>query len=442
MAKNKKEPTFGQRNAALLKAGTIALLVLLLLIPKFMIQDLIHEREYRHEDAIREMSSKWGAEQTLEGPIITVPYKVYFRDTSGKLIENIQYAHFLPEVLNINGDLFPELRYRGIYEAVVYKSDLKVSGKFPKLDFEALNIPEKNVMYSDAFLAFGISDLKGIEEQIDLAWNNKKYSFNPGIETNDVLSIGISTLINLKGDKYNFSFDLNLNGSELIYFAPVGKVTNVHLASNWSNPSFDGSFLPDERKVNKDGFEADWKILHLNREYPQSWKGYRYKLNQSSFGVNLLQPVDTYRKSTRAIKYAIMFIALTFLVYFFIEVLNKIMVHPIQYILVGLALCLFYLLLISLSEHIGFNRAYLIASIANIALISFYSKAFLKNNPLTGLLSGILIILYAFIYVLMQLQDYSLLIGSIGLFLVLAVVMYFSRKIDWYGIGIERSKMK
>jgi len=250
-----------------------------------------------------------------------------------------------------------------------------------------------------------------------------------------VVDSGVSVKVPATGLSNTFSLELNLNGSQGLNFIPLGRETNVNLASNWASPSFKGVFLPDSREVTDNGFKADWKVLHLNRNYPQEWAGNApSSVGESAFGVELLIPVDEYQKSMRSIKYAIMLIALTFLIFFFVEVLNSRRIHPIQYILVGLALCIFYLLLLSISEHLNFNKAYIISSIATILLITAYTKTVFKSNRLTSLQSLVLVILYGFMYLLIQLEDYAILIGSIGLFIVLAIVMYISRKIDWYNI--------
>jgi inner membrane protein len=212
----------------------------------------------------------------------------------------------------------------------------------------------------------------------------------------------------------------------------VGKQTDIELNSDWPDPSFEGSFLPNIRNINEAGFSANWKVLNLNRSYPQQWIGNKYSIDESSFGVKLLLPVDHYQKSLRSVKYAIMFIALTFLIFFFTEILNKKRIHPIQYLLVGLGLSIFYTLLVSLSEQISFNLAYLIASLSIIFLITAYSYSMLKNIKLTAIVAFVLIVLYVFLFTVIQLQDYSLLLGSVGLFLALATVMYLSRKVDWY----------
>jgi len=428
------------RNSIIVKLFATGFLILILLIPTYMIRSLIHERENRRYNTIEEISSKWGREQTIAGPIVTVPYGIYSKDKGEKVLKSVKYAHFLPDELNIDGNISPDIRYRGIYETVVYKSDLKFTGKFPSPNFKDFNIPDDNIIWEDAFISLGIPDMRGIEKNIEINMNNNVYSFTPGIETKDIIDSGLSVQVPIKnGDNpeksYEFSFDINLKGSKELNFIPLGKETNVKLISNWDNPSFDGTFLPDEREITNNGFNAKWNVLYLNRDYPQKWIGKSYNIFNSAFGVKLLMPVDEYQKTMRSVKYAVMFISLTFMIFFFVEVINKKRIHPIQYILVGLALVIFFTLLLSLSEHTNFNLAYIIASIATILLITAYSKTIFNNNLLTILMGSVLLILYGFMYTILQLQDYSLLLGSIGLFIVLAVAMYLSRKIDWYSLS-------
>lgn len=426
----------------LFKSALILIIVLLLLIPASMIRELIREREQTQIDAISEVSSKWSEAQTITGPVVSIPYYRYVRqlsnnDSTVKIIQVKEYIHFLPDVLKVDGEIEPERRYRGIYEVVVYNSKLNFSGSFSNINFKNLDIPLKDIQLDKAFVSAGINDLRGIESLVELNWNEETFSFSSGTVTNDITGSGINTNVPIKisdNFMYNFSFSLNLKGSQWLYFVPVGKITNIHLQSKWENPGFNGAFLPDSRKIDESGFHADWNIIHLNRNYPQNWIGNQYSVNESAFGVDLLLPVDNYQKSMRSIKYAILFIALTFLIFFFVEILNKKFIHPIQYILVGLALVLFFSILIALSEHMSYNLAYLVSSISTVLLIAGYVKAILKSLNLTLMVSGILSILYGFIFVIIQLQDYSLLIGSIGLFIILGLVMYISRKIDWYNI--------
>ncbi len=430
--------SFFEKNAIVIKGIVILILVLLLLIPQTMVQGLISEREGRQRDAILEVSSKWGGQQTILGPVVTVPYIEYYKDTSKTIRQFIRYAHFLPDSLSVNGTILPEKRHRSIYDIVVYSSKLRFEGFFQGFDLNGLNVSDEDILWDKSFLSFGIPDLRGIEEQIKLHWNSDVQLFNPGVETNDVMASGIHSAVAINKSeskkRFSFSFDISLKGSERIFFIPVGKTTDVHISSSWSTPSFDGAFLPGKRDISEKGFSASWKVLHLNRNYPQSWTGKNENLYDSSFGVNLLVPVDGYQKSTRAAKYAILFIVLTFLTFFFVELKNKKSIHPFQYILVGLGLCLFYTLLVSISEYLNYNLAYLIASVMTIGLISLYTVAIFSNKTLSGIVSGILIVLYGFIFTIIQLEDYALLMGSVGLFLILAAVMYYYRKIDWYNM--------
>ncbi len=445
-----QKPSFFERANNWLKGSitirllTIGILILLLLIPVSMIESLIREREYRQQDAIKEVSSKWGEQQTVLGPVLTVPYityeKVYEKEGSikFKLVESTQYAHFLPEVLHIQGDISPEIRYRGIYEVIVYNSKLKLSGRFPMPNFEEWKIEEADILWEDAFISLGLSDLRSIQENMAISWNGKSYFFNPGVPTNDVIQNGISTRIPLKKDTnlsgFEFHLPLNFNGSSGLHFIPLGKTTRVNMDSKWKSPSFDGAFLPDKRDITENGFSANWEILHLNRSYPQQFRSAVNGIMESSFGVNLIVPVDEYQKSMRSAKYAAMFITLTFLIFFFVQILNGVRIHPIQYIMVGLALCIFYTLLVALSEHVPFRYGYLISSISIVGLITLYAHSIFHRTKLTWLICFILSCLYVFIYSIIQMEDYALLMGSIGLFLVLAITMYLSRKIDWYSV--------
>ncbi len=433
------------KNNIYFKIGTIVIITLLLLIPASMIRLLIIERESTQNEAIREVSSKWGEEQTISGPLISIPYYRYIKefsrkDSTEKIVQIKEFIHILPTELNISGNINPEKRYRGIYEIVVYNSKLSISGAFNNIDLASLDIQPRNILFDKAEFVIGINDLRGIEEQVILNWNDQNIAFNPGVSSNDVVMSGINALLNLDlkdSSAYNFSLELDLKGSQLLYFTPVGRVTNINLRSEWPNPSFKGAFLPDSREVSEKGFMANWNVLHLNRNFPQIWLGNRHSISDSSFGIDLLLPVDNYQKSYRSIRYAILFIGFTFLTFFFIEVLNKVFIHPIQYILVGIALIVFYSLLLSISEYLKYNLAFIVSAISTLALIAGYVQAILKSGKLTLLISGILTVLYSFIFTIIQLQDYALLIGSIGIFIILGLVMYFSRKIDWYNVNLN-----
>lgn len=425
------------------KIAVILVIIALLMIPTAMIHSLINEREARQHEAINEVSSKWAGEQIISGPILMIPFTRTIKDEkTDKLVDFVNFAYVLPYRLNIDGKILPEQRNRGIYEIVVYNSNTKVNGEFDLTELKNLDIPLEKFQFENAKFIVGLSDLRGVEKQVDLKWNNSIISFNPGVPNGDIVSEGINANLVLASNldsKFTFDFELALKGSQRMYFTPVGKETSVSMESPWTNPSFEGSFLPDDRNLSENGFTAKWNVLHINRNFPQAWIG-EESLWESTFGIDLLLPVDNYQKTYRSITYALLFIAFTFLTFFFIEIMNKIFIHPIQYLLVGVALVIFYTLLLSISEYISFNKSFLIATLATILLIAAYTKSILKSNRLTVLLVGILSILYIFNFVIIQMQDYSLLIGSIGIFLILAIVMYTSRKIDWYNLNAERKQ--
>ena len=425
---------------------TIGMLIMILLFPVGMVQDLISERESRKDEAINEISAVWGGTQLIKGPIITIPYFAYEKQYQSKTetytTQKIKrFAHFLPEELNIDVQLEPEVRYRSIYEAIVYKSKLKISGFFIEPNTDLLNLDKDEILWNEATLFIGISDLRSIKDEVQMNWAHGQLSFDPGHSPDNYNSKGIiAKLKNIgpqKNGKNQLSFDvkLQLNGSSAINFSPCGKRTNVNIESAWPDPSFTGSFLPERKEISKEGFTAHWEVFHLNRPYPQQFVGSTDPVGQSTFGVNLLLPVDDYQQSTRSIKYAVLLISLTFLMFFFAQVFRKIEIHPIQYLIVGFALCLFYTLLVALSEHIGFQKAYILAGISTITSIVMYIQGFFKSNRLTSLVGGLLGIIFAFIFIIIKQQDYALLMGSIGTSVILTIIMVFTRKINWTSVG-------
>ncbi len=454
------------RQSPTVKLIAIAILTLLLLIPAALINSIVSERENTGQNAVREISAKWGQEQYITGPFISVPYK----DDSGK----IDYLYFLPDKLNIIGNLTPEVRHRGIYKAVLYNTKLTIKGSFAKPVADFVGVAPEKVLWKGATINMGISDLKGIKKTVVISVNGKgitadpataeqvlpntavveentnsrdnsssfsssksyTYEAKPGMASTDIASSGISAGLDVTAaEALDFELVADINGSSALFFTPLGKENTVELNSTWGDPSFDGAFLPDTHNITTTGFNAQWNVLHLNRNYPQKWVGSKYSVSDSNFGVKLIFPVDHYDKAHRSGKYAIMFIALTFLVFFLTEILSKTPIHIIQYFLTGLALCVFYLLLISLSEQLGFNTAYLIAALSVVAQITLYSYSFIKKKRSATIVFFTLAMLYGFLYTTLQIEEFSLLLGSIGLFVVLALTMYLSRKIDWNNLG-------
>jgi inner membrane protein len=443
--KSNDRPGFYERNAVTFKVLSIAILALILLIPNSMVQSIIHEREDRRQEAIQEISSKWGLSQTVTGPVLNIPYHRYYRNSENKLVKSKNVFHILPEQLSVNGVVDSEAKHRGIYEAVVYTSDLDLKGEFVLPELDDFPQDQVEIQWDDAYLSLGLSDIRGLKDEIQLNWTGKTGVFVAGVPDDDLFASGLNVKTPLSGpdslaSRYPFQLNLRFNGSSDLRFVPLGKSTSVGLSSAWPDPSFDGSYLPDTHKVDESGFTANWKILHLNRNYPQWWSNSKHSISESAFGVSMLLPVDIYQKSIRSTKYAILFIGVTFLLFFFIEILNKKMVHPIQYILVGIALVVFYSLLISLSEHISFDLAYLLAAMAVAMQITLYSFSVLKTKKLSAIIGSVLALLYFYIYILLQLQGYALLMGSVGLFILIGFTMYLSRNVNWHQIGQKKDE--
>lgn len=426
------------KHSVMLKLGSIAALILLLLIPSSMITSIISERENLSNDAISEVSSKWANSQLINGPVLTIPL-VYETQQKEETVEITRYLHILPETLRIAGNVEPQQLKRGIYEIVVYSSELDLSGGFQlgqKIDQNGL----KSIHWKDAFLTVGLSDLRGIKENILVNWNGQSLKAEPGSRITALIPSGVTFYLpDLEKSKgvLPFDFHLSFQGSEKLSFVPLGSTTEVSIKSPWSSPSFNGNFLPTDRDVSEAGFSANWKVLQLNRNFPQSWIGDNYQTSiwNSSFGMDLILPLDDYQKSMRSAKYAIMTIALTFLIFFLVEILNGRRIHAFQYTLVGLSLCLFYILLISISEHSNFNLAYGLSTFSIVSMISLYSLSVFKAPKITALLFVVLFGIYGFVFVTLQLADYALLLGSVGLTLILAATMYFTRHVNWYQLG-------
>jgi inner membrane protein len=419
-----------QRSKLLIKGLLIGSLILLLLIPAYFIQNLIREREERQKEAFTEISSKWAGKQNLIGPVLVLPYNETAR-VNNQFSTARKLAYVLPDKLTIQSTVNPEKRYRGIYQVMLFSSDIRISGKFSELPIQQLKIDPANILWNDAYVCIGLSDAKGLKEEIKLKWNDSSVTLNPSSVNNAIMREGFMAPVNTgPGKEISFSSVISINGSEQLLFTPVGKETIVALTSSWPDPSFTGGQLPDHR-ISDSGFVATWKNLSHTRSFPQAWKESSYDLPSSSFGADLFIPVNGYQKTMRSVKYAILCILLTFAAFFIIETVNKRSVHPFQYALIGLALILFYTLLLSFSEYTGFNIAYIIASIATVGLIAWFVKGVLQSSRLTSVLSAVLVLIYSYVLTILQLQDYSLLLGSIGLFLTLAVIMHFSKKIQW-----------
>ncbi|MES1195970.1 MAG: cell envelope integrity protein CreD [Steroidobacter sp.] len=433
------------------KLGAIGLLVLLLLIPLMQINGLVTERQQRRDEVVQDIARSSSYSQTLTGPLLIVPYRKTERSwredttTHQRVTEEHEVTgelFFLPETFNLEGNVKTEERSRGIYIARLYHSDNQISGKF-RIP-EKLGIGEDYAAYrfGTAYIAMGISDIRGIEDSLTLDMDDKNLSFEPGAVAK-ILGSGVHAPVQsfdvLNSRTYSYRMQLKLQGTNDLQITPVGRTSKVTLDSNWPNPSFAGEYLPSERNVDSKGFHAVWNSTFFSTNMVEALNnctgtGNCGDFNNRHLGVSLIDPVDQYLKTDRATKYALLFIALTFAGFFLFEVIKQLAVHPIQYGLVGLALAMFYLLLLSLSEHISFGWSYAISATACAGLISFYVSHVL-HSAARGLGFGISLAgLYVLLYGLLSAEDYSLLMGSILVFGSLSVVMILTRNINWFGI--------
>nr|WP_313807667.1 cell envelope integrity protein CreD [Flavobacterium sp.] len=433
--------------SATAKMIMVGILTLVLLIPLSYVEELIFERSERKKEVVNEVTELWGEDVFFYGPMLKIPYKSYTEtsviDAKTKLtvIErkaSIDYAYFFPEKLNNSSEIKKNTSLkRGIYNNVVYTADMKFNGNFGKLNFEKLGLKEEDFLWDKATLVVKTTNLKSIKSDLNIKLNNQPFNFESKDEEDNFYGTLETNVFDYKtltsSAQLDFAFNMKYNGSNSVKFIPVGKTTQISLNSDWESPSFEGMFAANDttKSVSEKGFHADWKILDINRSFSQQYTTKLPNLNSYSFGVKLIETVDEYQQNERAVKYGFLVIGLTFLVFFLIQSVNKINIHIFQYTMLGLALIMFYTLLISITEHSSFSLAYLIASVAVIAMIVLYSISFLKTKKFPMFIGLALGGLYAFIYVIIQLENYALLVGSIGLFLILGAVMYFSRKIDW-----------
>ncbi len=434
------------------KMGALLFLILVLLIPINMIDSMIGERRYRQAEVTSEISQIWGRGQQLFGPVLIVPYRRTVesrREDGGVSVSTIEdRAFILPDSLDITAFIDPEIRYRGIFEAVVYRGDLGFRGQFTRPDLAALGIGDAEILWDRAIVALGATDLRGTRGDLTLTFGDLETRFTPGISSS-VLGGGVSAAVGpalasgwAGGGKIDFNFALDLAGSHYIRFVPAARDTSVTLTSSWPHPSFDGAWLPSARTVSEAGFEAKWEISWFGRDFPQQWlelnagrAALEDRIGKSEFGVSLITPVDFYAKSDRSVKYAILFILLIFATVFILEVAAPVRVHLFQYALVGFAMTVFYLLLLALSEVIGFASGFLAAALVSTAMIALYLGYSARSRILGAQVAAVLTAIYGFLYVVLQLEDYALLVGALGLVAALAAVMYATRNIDWYRMG-------
>ncbi len=419
------------------KAIFIAGLTLAMSILLIPISSLVDERNQRNEDTKAEVNQQWSGRQRLYGPYLKIRGQSTLTTpqasdaNSGKLNSAVFTEHvFLsPSNLKIKGEITPQTRKRGIYEVILYDSALQIEGTF-----DLKNLPNdyfNKVDWTKTEVYFGISDMRGLNENVFITTKNGVHKLE-NTEEPELLKASLTSISEMN-EQVNFTFDLKFRGSEHLEFIPNAANTQVELTSAWPNPSFFGNFLPTSHEITASGFQAKWNILEMNRNLPLLTK----QLNTSpavqlnTFGVQLIELNDNYQKNQRAVKYGVLIIALTFLGFFFSEVLTNNRLHIIQYGLVGAALIVFYCLLLSFSEIITFNPAYFISSVMTVGLNYLFCRGIFKNNKPPLIIALITSISYGFIFTIIQLEDTALLVGSLGLFSIIAVTMWVSRKVNW-----------
>ena len=427
------------QSSQMLRVFLVGALTLVLLLPIARIGGLVSERQERHQTAVVEVSDKWGNTQSVTGPALVLPYTTLDEQPESDqtpAVDRTRYAVFLPAELRVTGQINTESRERGLFSVPVYTMSSSVSGKFEIPNLDELGINPATVDWGLASFVVGISDVRAIVDQSMLSWSDSEVEFLPGT-TGFNGSPGIHALVPVSdvSDDLTFSFLLSLNGSHAVYWVPFAEETSIQLASNSRYPSFQGNWLPTERTISANGFDALWRVSYLGRDYPQSWTSgtdVGQAIEASLFGVELSNPVDLYRMAERSVKYAGLFVLLTFAVVWLTEVLARTRVHPIQYLMLGAAICVFYLLELALAEHIGFHPAYAIASLSVIGMVASYGRTIFGSWRRAAWGASSIAFLYAYLFVLLTNEESALLFGSIGLFAALATIMFVTRRINWY----------
>ncbi len=428
------------RQSASAKVFTIGLLILLLLIPLNMVRGTISDRSQIHQTTRLDIHRTWGQAQVVAGPVLVLPYDVVYVSDRGERFTERRELYRLPTELAIDASVDSEIRYRGIHKVPVYSASIRLQGYFDAIDTERLDIDEANIHWEDASIVVGVSDGRAIAETPNLDLNRESIAFVPGGQLVDGFPPQIQAhlgdaLPDNRGRALAFDTMLRLKGSDSLKFLPLGDTTRASMTSTWASPSFSGAYLPHSRDIGDGGFSADWQVSSIGRSLPSHWTDGTDAAElaaSAAFGVDLFVPISVYRLTTRAVTYGVLFVVLTFVSYFLFEVVAGLRLHPLQYQMVGSANVIFFLLLISLAEHIGFGFAYVASALASSGLVVGYSVSVLGERGRAMIIGGILFTLYCFLYMTLKAETYALLAGSVGLWAALAMVMFLTRRIDWY----------
>lgn len=435
----------------------IAAITLVLLVPLSFVSGIVDERAYMRHTAIEDIEESWGGVQRIGGPILVIPYQRHYtyseiiKDKNGNnvSVSKIGYSWenriILPANLNFKATLSPQVRYRSIYEHVVYSTPIRIDGTFRLPTAESFGEDARRIDWHRAWFAIGVGDLKGITSETSLTWENASLGpYHPGTRVKNLIGPGFHTEVPLSGinagKEQQFSLDIGLNGSGGLYFTPVGEITSIEVSGNWPHPSFTGDLLPTSRKITDAEFEAKWRIPHLSRTYPQSgvfekdyFTGDSRSITSFTAGISLFETVSLYTQAKRAVKYGILFIGLTFVALFAFELVTRVRMHYLQYGLVGISMTVFYLVLLSLAEHASFITAFTSASIVTICMNSLYIASAQRSRIRGGIMALLLAALYTLLYTLLRMEDHALLIGTIIVLIALGALMFLTRNLPVQG---------
>ncbi|MEM7763950.1 MAG: cell envelope integrity protein CreD [Pseudomonadota bacterium] len=434
------------RNPLFIRFGTITLLTLVFLVPLSMVRGVITERDLYLQSAVYDIAASWTGPQRVVTPILVIPFTENYEETIWDKRKNtyvsvkktrVGHKTFMPAALDVDATIATELRRRGIYSVPVYHSNFKITGRFAPPNLKtAIQSDRGELTWGQPRLVLGLADTRGIGADPRLVMQSESQSFEPGTRLAS-LGTGIhAPLTNIDLDQpLPFELSLAVRGSQRVHIAPIAQDASIHVTADWPHPKFNGRFLPTTREISSDGFDASWRVSAFSTDANEFLA--RCDINECGdfesllLGVDLIESVDLYTRADRATKYGILFVLLTFVAFFLTETLTSKRLHPVHYTLVGATLAMFYLLLISLAEHIGFNVAYALATSACCALIGSYLTAVLASRKLAAVYAGAIAVLYGMLFLILRSEDAALLMGSLLLFMLLAIVMLSTRRIEW-----------
>lgn len=435
------------QKALLLRVGSIILLMLLLLVPLGMIRGVVAERQQLQQQVENTVAGSFAGSQRLVGPLLIVPYVerelVVSTDDRGKETRrNVEHQRRVligPTLLNYDGAAEIEAKHKGIYKAIVYQTKGAWRARFDVPANFGIDVDPARINIGSPYLSFGMTDVRGIRGTPSINWAGREVTVSSGTKfgaLGDGLHADVGELGAGEARHYEAVININVAGTRSLAFAPVGKSVAVQLQAPWPHPNFGGRFLPLSKKIDADGFSARWDISHLSsKNHDLLLLGAREQVALETFDISFIEPVNIYQQAERAVKYGVLFVALTFAAFFLFETLKDLRIHPMQYGLVGLALAVFFLLLVSLSEHISFLMAYVAASACCVLLIGYYLAHVLQGWRRGAVFGAKLVVLYGVLYGLLLSEDNALMLGSILLFAALAVFMVLTRRLDWYRLG-------